>query len=99
MQTRSALVLFIIAFTLAAQAPRKSERLADFVDIAEKAGLTVTNVFDGVDTKNTLSKRQAQESQFSITTTMAGPIFSSGPYLSRSGRGPEPNRFASFPDL
>jgi hypothetical protein len=51
MQTLSALVLFIIAFTLAAQTPRKSEPLADFVDIAEKAGLTVTNVFGGVDTK------------------------------------------------
>jgi hypothetical protein len=51
MQTLSALVLFIIAPTLAAQAPQKSERLADFVDIAERAGLTVTNVFGGVDEK------------------------------------------------
>ena len=64
MQALSALVLFIIAFTFAAQAPRKPERLADFVDTAEKAGLTVTNVFNGIDTKNTLSKRQAQTSQF-----------------------------------
>ena len=51
MQTLSALVLFIIAPTLAAQAPQKSERLADFVDIAERAELTVTNVFGGVDEK------------------------------------------------
>jgi hypothetical protein len=77
MQTLSALVLFIIAPTLAAQAPQKSERLADFVDIAERAGLTVTNVFGGVEKKNTLSKRQAQASRFSITTTIADPIVSS----------------------
>jgi hypothetical protein len=77
MQTLSALVLFIIALTLATQGPQKSERLADSVDIAEKGGLTVTNVFGGVDTREYIIETKAQASQFSITTTMAGPIFSS----------------------
>src|SRR5205809_3910290 len=33
------------------QAQRSPTRIADFQDIAEKAGLTMTNVFGGVDTK------------------------------------------------
>lgn len=45
MQTLSALALFISALTLAAQAPQKFERLADFVDIAEKAELALNKCF------------------------------------------------------
>jgi hypothetical protein len=46
-----ALILATIAPAFAAQSPQTSEQLADFVDIAQKAGLTANNVFGGVDTK------------------------------------------------
>lgn len=77
MQTLFALVLFIIALTPAAQAPQKSERLADFVDIAEKARLTVTNVFGGVDTKKCIIKTTGTGVAILDYDAMAGPIFSS----------------------
>ena len=47
----AALIFAAIVPTFAIQAPQNPERLADFVDIAEKAGLTAKNVFGGVDTK------------------------------------------------
>src|ERR1041385_8310536 len=34
-----------------AQSPSKPAAIANFVDVAEKAGLTMTNVFGGIDTK------------------------------------------------
>jgi|ERR1700683_3269742 len=46
-----AFLLVAIAPALAVQTPQTTERLANFVDIAEKAGLTMNNVFGGVDTK------------------------------------------------
>ncbi len=47
----AALIFAAIVPTFAVQAPQSPERLADFVDIAQKAGLTAKNVFGGVDTK------------------------------------------------
>ena len=47
----AALIFAAIVPAFAIQAPQNSERLADFVDIAQKAGLTAKNVFGGVDTK------------------------------------------------
>jgi hypothetical protein len=43
--------LAVPLFGQANQAPQASPRLADFQDIAAKAGLTMMNVFGGVDTK------------------------------------------------
>jgi hypothetical protein len=47
------LVLLLLTTSLVAQAPTKSPQqpVANFVDIAEKAGLTMKNVFGGLDTK------------------------------------------------
>ena len=51
--------------------------IADFTDIAEKAGLTMQNVFGGVDTKKYIIETTGTGLRFLIMTTMAGPIFSS----------------------
>ncbi|MGA8269555.1 MAG: VCBS repeat-containing protein, partial [Candidatus Acidiferrales bacterium] len=49
---RLALILLLpLALGLGAQTQRSSGQLANFVDIAEKAGLTMKIVFGGVDTK------------------------------------------------
>src|SRR2546425_8455392 len=40
-----------LALLFSAQARANQARLADFEDVAEKAGLTMMNVFGGVDTK------------------------------------------------
>src|SRR3984885_11950892 len=51
---RVQLALFLllpVAFGLGAQTQSRSGQLANFVDIGEKAGLTMKNVFGGVDTK------------------------------------------------
>src|SRR5208282_5004624 len=45
------ILLLPSALAIAAQSDRKPEQIANFVDIAEKAGLTMTNVFGGVDSK------------------------------------------------
>jgi len=44
-------LLLPIAFGLGAQTQSSSGKLANFVDVGEKAGLTMKNVFGGVDTK------------------------------------------------
>lgn len=49
-RTILASVILVLGATGSAQQP--SKRLADFQDVAEKAGLTMMNVFGGVDTKN-----------------------------------------------
>ncbi len=47
----SALCALALFCTLTSQSQRPPVRLADFEDLAEKAGLTMMNVFGGVDTK------------------------------------------------
>ncbi len=48
----SFIVLMTIGCAFAQQPPKTSpQRVANFVDIAEKAGITMTNVFGGLDTK------------------------------------------------
>jgi hypothetical protein len=44
-------LLFSLAFGFGSHAQNASRQLANFVDIGEKAGLTMKNVFGGVDTK------------------------------------------------
>src|ERR1700683_788894 len=44
-------LLLPLAFGLGAQTQRSSGQLANFVDIGEKAGLTMKNIFGGVETK------------------------------------------------
>jgi len=51
-RVRLAVFLLVpIAFGLGAQTQRNSGQLANFVDVGEKAGLTMKNVFGGVDSK------------------------------------------------
>ena len=50
MKTLSAFVLLSVFLALPTQAPQKSEQIANFVDIAEKAGLTSKTVFGGTET-------------------------------------------------
>lgn len=49
---RLAAFLVILAFPASAADPRNDAPIANFTDIAEKAGLTMSNVFGGKDTKN-----------------------------------------------
>jgi enediyne biosynthesis protein E4 len=45
-------IFFLLSSTLAtAQGTKTAEKIADFTDVAEKAGLTMTEVFGGVETK------------------------------------------------
>jgi len=72
--------LLFIAVILPAQKPKTASPppqapVANFTDIAEKSGLTMQNIFGGVDTKNTSSKPPARALRSSTTTTTAGPIF------------------------
>ena len=48
---------------------------AQFVDVAEKAGLTAPVVYGGVETRNTSSRRTAAGSRSTITTVTDGWIF------------------------
>ena len=48
---RLAAFLVILAFPAAAAGPRNTAPIANFTDVAEKAGLTMSNVFGGKDTK------------------------------------------------
>jgi enediyne biosynthesis protein E4 len=48
---RLAAFLVILAFPASAAGPRNTAPIANFTDIAEKAGLTMSNVFGGKDTK------------------------------------------------
>ena len=51
-KSRVTLVCLTLLAATAGNAEPAAKRLADFQDVAEKAGLTMMNVFGGVDTKN-----------------------------------------------
>ncbi len=72
---RLAAFLVILAFPASAADPRNTVPIANFTDIAEKAGLTMSNVFGGRTQRNTSSRPLEPALQFSIMTTMVGPTF------------------------
>src|SRR5947207_13105183 len=51
-RSRVALVSIMLIAGVVGNAEQPAPRLADFQDVAEKAGLTMMNVFGGVDAKN-----------------------------------------------
>src|SRR5213082_2035765 len=51
-RSRVALVSIMLIAGAVGNAEQTAPRLADFQDVAEKAGLTMMNVFGGVDAKN-----------------------------------------------
>ena len=74
---RPLIPLLLLASSIANAQPSSSPKLAYFTDIAQKAGLSMMNVFGGVSSKKYIIETTGTGVAIFDSTTMAGPIFSS----------------------